>query len=699
MTSRPTVRRSRTPARARAEDPSRAPGPPVSESAAPVHDVPSPPPEDPETVEEPGPDEVTSAEQRALAERFLPAWLRGRQNRGLPELRWVPGRRGAGEDTGPDSALRSFPVDTATEEVAAPGAEPTAEDTASVDGRESAEPAERRSPLTRWLTGLVTRLRALGRYLLGRWRSLLQLRMVILSMVLSLLAATVVGAVLVGQVSDQLLDSRRQQAEHDAARDSAIFVSLLENSTATTSEAVEQVVREALSRVEGTEDGSASGVVLLRSDTRDVDPYLQPGFYSGRLIVDVVPEDLRTQVQSSGRQMSRSVAVTDQQTGEEHPGLIVGQSVSVPMAGQYELYFVDTLQGEQQTLLFVQRLLAVGMMVLVVLLGLVAYFVSLMVVDPVRQAGEAAGRLASGQLDERIPVKGDDELARLARSFNGMAAGLQAQIEQLEELSRVQQRFVSDVSHELRTPLTTMKMAGEIIFEARDELDPAAARSAELLNGQLDRFDSLLSDLLEISRYDAGAAALSAEAEDLRALVGGVVRDAQPLADAKPTLLRSHLPEGAVTAEIDRRRVERVLRNLVANAIEHCESKPVDVWLAADDDAVAVLVRDYGVGLTRQERSRVFDKFWRADPARTRTIGGTGLGLAISAEDAALHGGRLEVWGRPGAGAAFRLTLPRAAGGSLSGSPLPLGPRVPRSDDEPGAAVATRPADALVERS
>jgi two-component system sensor histidine kinase MtrB len=255
-----------------------------------------------------------------------------------------------------------------------------------------------------------------------------------------------------------------------------------------------------------------------------------------------------------------------------------------------------------------------------------------------------------------------------------MAEGLQRQIRRLEDLSRVQRQFVSDVSHELRTPLTTVRMAADVLYENRAAFDAAVSRSAELLQAQLDRFEALLADLLEISRHDAGAVVLDAEPADIRTLVDQVVMAAEPLAQRRETTVRVEAPSLPVIAEVDGRRIERILRNLVVNAVEHGEGREVVVGVAADDDAVAVTVRDHGVGLRPGEAELVFNRFWRGDPARARSTGGTGLGLSIALEDSRLHGGWLEVWGGVGDGAAFRLTLPRRAGQPLLSSPLPLEP-------------------------
>jgi two-component system sensor histidine kinase MtrB len=245
------------------------------------------------------------------------------------------------------------------------------------------------------------------------------------------------------------------------------------------------------------------------------------------------------------------------------------------------------------------------------------------------------------------------------------------------------------VSHELRTPLTTVRMAAEVIHASREELDPAARRSAELLTAQLDRFEALLADLLEISRFDAGAATLDAERRDLRDVVTAAVEHVVSLAERRGVWLSVDLPEQPTVADVDPRRIERVLRNLLVNAVEHADGHPVEVRLAGDAEAVAVTVRDHGVGMTPEEADHVFDRFWRADPARARTTGGTGLGLAISIEDAHLHGGWLEAWGRPARGACFRLTVPRRAGIVLTSSPLPLVP--PPAPSAPPAPVPSTP--------
>ncbi len=395
---------------------------------------------------------------------------------------------------------------------------------------------------------------------------------------------------------------------------------------------------------------------------------------AGRTDAASVPEDLREQVATSTDLLMTPTQVVYRDGSPSVPGLVSGSQLTLPGTGTYEIYFVFPLTQEVDTLQFLRSAAGTTGAILVILLTFIAALVARQVVTPVRAARRAAESLASGNLDDRMHVRGQDDLARLAISMNYMAEELQKQITQLEELSRVQQTFVSDVSHELRTPLTTVRMAAEVLYEARDEFDPVSARSAELLQNELDRFEALLGDLLEISRFDAGAAVLSPAKVDLVTIVRQVVDDHAQFAQRAGTEIVIHAP-GPCEAEVDARRIERILRNLLVNAIEHSEAKPIDILIDSDDDAVAIAVRDHGVGFEANQARQVFHRFWRADPARARTMGGTGLGLAIAMEDANLHSGWLTAWGRPGLGAQFRLTVPRQAGAILQQSPLPLVPR------------------------
>jgi len=273
-----------------------------------------------------------------------------------------------------------------------------------------------------------------------------------------------------------------------------------------------------------------------------------------------------------------------------------------------------------------------------------------------------------------MPIKSNDEIASLGTSFNDMASSLQTQILRLENLSLVQQRFVSDVSHELRTPLTTLRMASDVVHSARNNFDPSVARSAELLAAQIDRFDRLLEDLLEVSRFDAEVAVLESVKFDISELIERCIADLSLVAKERGAEIDFSSTGYAVMIEADSRRVERILRNLINNAIEYSDSKPVQVKIVESQGTIAVGVRDHGIGLEAEAAFRVFDRFWRADPSRARVRGGTGLGLSIALEDARLHNGELEAWGRPGKGAHFVLTLPKEAGQQIESRLIRLEP-------------------------
>ena len=396
------------------------------------------------------------------------------------------------------------------------------------------------------------------------------------------------------------------------------------------------------------------------------------------LLEESVPPRLRTAVR---RQADTAWTYTTIRYGEgvsrpAVPGVVAGSQVELPAdGGTYGLFYLFPMDEQERTVNLVARALLVAGALLLVLLGGLTFLVIRQVVTPVRLARRTAERLAAGRLEERMVVRGEDDLARLAGAFNQMAASLQLQIRELEELSQTQRRFVSDVSHELRTPLTTVRMASDMLHDSREEFDPVTARSAELLQTELDRFEHLLADLLEVSRFDARAASLDLHEVDLSEIASRVVESTRPLAERRGTRVRMHTPEAPALVEVDAGRIERVVRNLVANAIDHAEERPVDLRVAVDDLAVALAVRDHGVGIAQHDLPRVFNRFWRADPARDRATGGTGLGLSIALEDTKLHGGRLEVWGLPARGAQFVLTLPRRAGDEPGEGPIALVPR------------------------
>lgn len=542
------------------------------------------------------------------------------------------------------------------------------------------EPAARAGSVVRARVGDIGHL----------WRSSLGFRVVAVTMLLGVLVLAAVGTYLYGSIAQGLVDGRQRIAAEDSLRDASDAQRQFDaNDMNATQAELTQSATSIVNQYRRDVGSDRRYVIFMRNEKNDWPVIISP-IESGAIGVRFIPDELRNAVSTDpGRQHLQVGTIED--TDGTVSAVFVGQTISLPVAGPYGLYFVYPMQREREIINLIGQTFLFGGLALILLLGAIAFVVTRLVADPVRRAARVAERFAAGHLNERMRAKGEDDLARLGTSFNAMAASIQQQIAQLENLSRVQQRFVSDVSHELRTPLTTIRMAGELIHEARSGFDPTVARSAELLMGQLDRFEALLSDLLEISRFDAGVAALELEATDLRSCVEHVVDSLKTLAASRGIRLVVLDTSGPVIAQIDARRIERILRNLVSNAIEHGDGRPVEIRLGGNDAAVAVSVRDHGGGLRPGEVALVFTRFWRADPARARTTGGTGLGLAISLEDAHLHAGRLEAWGSLGEGSCFRLTLPRRAGGTITTSPLPLSPLAAEPSAPIGSAHAVLP--------
>ncbi|HYI32531.1 MAG TPA: MtrAB system histidine kinase MtrB [Glaciibacter sp.] len=505
----------------------------------------------------------------------------------------------------------------------------------------------------------------------ARWRSSLQFRTVTITVLLSGFAIVLVGAYMAASIGNDLFQSRLNQVLLDSNRATTAAQNILDSSDASDRVQVQALLDTAQTSI--TAASSSRLIAVFRVPDQGPSTVAPQDFSRFGDNTDAISTDLRQAVQDNpGEQHWQSVSLTT--ADAETPGIVVGSQLSLPVAGQYELYIGYSLSDAQATLDFVQQTLMFSGIALVLLIGAVTWIVVRFVVTPIRVAAETSQKLASGDLAVRIPERGEDVIATLARSFNGMADSLQQQIRELADLSEVQQRFVSDVSHELRTPLTTIRLAGDVLYDQRDSFPPATRRTAELLHTQVERFELLLADLLEISRYDAGSVNVEAEPTNLVHLAEDVIDSLRSLAESKGSEFRLVAPGGHLDAEVDPRRIRRILHNLIGNAIEHGDGKPIVVSVDSNKNAVALSVRDYGMGMTPDEVAHVFDRFWRADPSRQRTIGGTGLGLAISLEDATAHGGWLQVWSSPGSGSCFRLTLPRRVDDNLSVSPLPLPP-------------------------
>jgi two-component system sensor histidine kinase MtrB len=513
----------------------------------------------------------------------------------------------------------------------------------------------------------------------AHFRNSLAFKVIFSTVLLCLGVVWLTGSALYSQLSDGITKVKVESSVAESR--SAIFNAQYRIILASDSEAkaVKQIVDDIIVNSPSVIGTAINGreVALLRTSPTS-DGAIDYQRTSNQMLVSSIPKELRTRVQKS-ISSEWSETMIRYSDGSQVPALAVGEKITIPKAGAYEMYLLFDLTSQNATLDLLRRLLLLTGLALILMITLITSLVVRQIVRPVREAARIAEGFTAGDLTQRMRIKGKDEIARLGNAFNEMAFSLQNQITRLENLSRVQQRFVSDVSHELRTPLTTLRMASEVIHATRDQFDPNIARSAELLVAQIDRFERLLEDLLEVSRFDAEAAVLESVEFDVVLLATRCISDLSLVAKERATTIDLVHPDEPVLIHADIRRVERILRNLLTNAIEYSDSKPISVRIVASEDEVAVGVRDYGVGLEEASTYRVFDRFWRADPSRARVRGGTGLGLSIALEDARLHNGELEAWGRLGKGAHFVLTLPKRAGGEVVSRPIRLQPEAYQS--------------------
>ncbi|MFD9034626.1 ATP-binding protein [Streptomyces sp. NPDC059567] len=360
----------------------------------------------------------------------------------------------------------------------------------------------------------------------------------------------------------------------------------------------------------------------------------------------ITPE-LRATVRETGRMSFQRV------TWRGEAFLVVGTPVAFDdgRTSELDVFTIASLRNEEEDISELLATVRAGLVPVVLLAAVLALLAAATVLRPVRELSRATRQLAAGDLSIRVAVKGRDELAELADSFNHTADSLQASVAELRDQEERARRFVADVSHELRTPLAAMTMMSTVLDEDADQLPPDSAKAARTVSAETAQLSRLVQDLIEISRFDAKAARLNLTETDL----GEAIRSA--LARRGWTdEVRTDLSQ-AVQASVDRRRIDVVVANLVGNALRH-GAPPVDVVLRATGDEITVEVSDHGPGMSPDSLARVFDRFYKSDTSRTRSEG-SGLGTAIALENARLHDGTIEAANRPDGGATFTLRLPR----------------------------------------
>ncbi len=351
-----------------------------------------------------------------------------------------------------------------------------------------------------------------------------------------------------------------------------------------------------------------------------------------------IPTDLRARV-------SRGEVGYARVTDGGHRELLVGSLIPGSADHLYLVFLEDRVYRELNQL---GLILLGGWAVVVVGAGLIGRSLARRTLDPVARASEAARSMAEGLLATRLPVEGRDEFGAWAASFNEMADALEGKINALSEAQARERRFTSDVAHELRTPVTALVGEASLLREHLARIPQEARRPAELLIQDVARLRKLVEDLMEISRFDAGRESVVVEPVDLEALVAAILR-------VRGWEGRARVAGEPVVIPSDRRRVERIVANLIGNALEHAGGD-VRVTLGRGDGHALVEVADRGPGILPDRLPHLFERFYKADSSRTSP--GSGLGLAIALENARLLGGDIRVASELGVGTTVTARLP-----------------------------------------
>ena len=459
--------------------------------------------------------------------------------------------------------------------------------------------------------------------------------MLVFSLTAALLCLFSMGTIK-GTIQAQVMDESRR----DFSSQISLAQKQLSSANLADSSQYQQLIGNLASELQNNGSGNMIGVYLMSGDDSNIDEKTFVPVSTEPEYTNLISTEMQHDLQSDSDDSIYYQAVNIAKSEKGTPGAILGSTISSNGIGTVKIFALYSYQTQQQALLQIQFNMLVSDVLLSIAIVVIIFSVMRSVVKPVQDVAASAETMASGNLDIRVQVNRQDEIGVLQRSFNEMADSLVQKIDELEKAGDMQREFVSDVSHELRTPVTTM-------------------RTVELLDGQIRRFQEMLADLLEISRFDAGYAALDLTEGDVREPISQAVEQIASIAETKQVPLNVHLPNMEVLACVDARRICRIVRNLLANAIDFAEGRPVEVRLAVNRAMVVISVRDYGVGMTASQCERIFDRFWRGDPSRARTTGGTGLGMAIVLADVRLHGGDISVRSQMGKGTWFLVTLPR----------------------------------------
>jgi len=315
------------------------------------------------------------------------------------------------------------------------------------------------------------------------------------------------------------------------------------------------------------------------------------------------------------------------------------------------LLLVSSIADIYELLSSIQQMLMLLLLATVIIIIVVAFFISEIILSPLKKIMKVVTLMSEGHLNQRIGLESRDEFAQLATAFNRMS-------DELEQVDKTREEFVSNVSHELKTPLSSMKVLSESLLLQDGIAEEIYKEFLRDINSEIDRMDMIVNDLLTLVKLDQRDMPLMIVSIDLNQLMEDILRRLYPLAEVKNIELL-HEDIRKVTVEGDEMKLGLALSNLVENGIKYTShGGSVTVTIDADHQNAFIKVTDTGIGIAEDEVSKIFTRFYRVDKTRDRDTGGTGLGLAITHGAVRLHNGSIRVISREGEGSAFIVRLP-----------------------------------------
>jgi len=322
--------------------------------------------------------------------------------------------------------------------------------------------------------------------------------------------------------------------------------------------------------------------------------------------------------------------------------------------------FALPLSRVQPEIRIIYRVVLFGAIAAVIIALIAAYFVSRRITLPIRQMRETAQQIAKGDFGRRVRIKSKDELGELAKSLNTMADELQQKMENLRRLDRMRTDFVANVSHELKTPLTLIKGYIETLEDRAMDDKKTATKFISIIKEHADRLGHIVDDLLSLSELELSDDSVHKTEFNLKEIIDDVSLGFGRALSEKRQKLTVISDGGDFRIKADRDKIEQVFVNLIDNAIKYTkESGRIELSFIEHDREVVVNVRDSGIGIPKEHRDRVFERFYRVDKARSREVGGTGLGLSIVKHIVLAHNGKITIESELYKGTKISVTLPK----------------------------------------